>query len=41
MEKIIIFGAGRTGQRIYEEIKDRMEVVGVVDNDKSKWGGYF
>ena len=38
MGKVIIFGAGRTGQRIYEEIKGNAIVIGFIDNDEAKWG---
>lgn len=37
MRKCIIFGAGNTGEKVFNEIKD-YEIIGVVDNDKSKWG---
>ncbi len=38
MKRTVIFGAGRTGQRILEEIKGEAEVVAFIDNDKTKWG---
>lgn len=38
-EKVIIFGTGSTGERIYEEVKDLKEVLGFLDNDQLKWGG--
>lgn len=39
MKKTLIFGTGSTGQKIYNEIKGFKEVVGFLDNDKSRWGG--
>lgn len=38
MEKVLIFGTGSTGQRIYREVKNSVEVLGFLDNDSSKWG---
>lgn len=38
-EKVIIFGTGSTGERIYEEVKGLKEVIGFLDNDHLKWGG--
>lgn len=38
MKKAIIFGASDTGKRIYEEIKDKLDVIFFVDEDKKKWG---
>jgi len=39
--KVIIFGAGGQGRRIYNELanKPQIEVVGFVDNNKEKQGG--
>lgn len=37
MKKALIFGSGGTGQRIYDEIKDSYDVVGFLDNDKTRW----
>lgn len=41
MEKILIFGTGSTGERIYGEVKTSKEVVAFLDNDETKWGGMF
>lgn len=38
MEKAIIFGASDTGKRIYEDIKDELNVIFFVDEDNRKWG---
>ena len=38
MKKIFIFGAGGTGQRVEELIKNKYEIIGYVDNDPTKWG---
>lgn len=38
MERVIIFGAGSTGQQIYESVKNTMEVIGFLDNERGKWG---
>lgn len=40
MKKVYIFGTGSTGRRIYDEVKNSMKVVGFLDNDSSKWGGF-
>lgn len=40
-EKVIIFGTGSTGQRIYEEVKGLKEVIGFLDNDHRKWGEQY
>lgn len=37
MKRVLIFGTGSTGQRIYGEIKEKVQVVGFLDNDKSRW----
>lgn len=37
MEKVIIFGATDTGQRVYNDIKDSFNVVLFVDEDSKKW----
>lgn len=39
MEKVIIFGATDTGKRIYEDIKNNVEVIFFVDQDSKHWGG--
>ncbi len=39
MKRAIIFGASDTGKRIYEDIKNEVEVLGFVDQDQKKWGG--
>lgn len=41
MEKCIIFGAGSKTRISIEEIKRKYEVMFIVDNDKSTWGGYI
>ena len=38
MKKVLLFGTGSTGRRIYDEIKENTEIVGFLDNDTSKWG---
>lgn len=38
MKRILIFGAGGTGIRVYEEVKNTMKVIGFLDNSKEKWG---
>lgn len=47
--KVVIFGAGGTGRRIMNMIRNSCEILFMVDNDESKWdsmvdipgGGYF
>lgn len=38
MEKAIIFGASLTGQKLYEQLKEKYECICFVDNDSSKQG---
>lgn len=38
MLKAILFGAAAGGKRIYEEVKQKYEVIAFVDNDSFKWG---
>ena len=37
-ERVIIFGAGGLFQSNEEQILDRYEIVGIFDNDSTKWG---
>lgn len=37
MKRVLIFGTGSTGQRIYREVKDTVYVMGFLDNDESRW----
>lgn len=39
--KAIIFGAGGTGRRVYEMIRQNNDILAFVDNDPSKWGGQY
>lgn len=41
MKKILIFGAGSTGEHIYEQKKSSANVVGFLDNDPSCWNTEF
>lgn len=41
MKKAFIFGTGSTGRRIFDEVKNSMEIIGFLDNDSAKWGGYI
>lgn len=36
--KGIVFGASDTGKRIYQDVKDNVEIIAFVDEDKRKWG---
>lgn len=37
MKKAVIFGASSTGQRIYEDIKEQVEVIAFLDECPEKW----
>lgn len=37
-DKVIIFGATDTGKRIYEDIREIVDVIAFVDEDESRWG---
>ena len=37
-ERTIVFGAGGTGKRVYNMIKDNTQVLYFTDNDSQKWG---
>lgn len=41
MKSVVIFGVGGTGQRVYNMIKDDVNVLCFVDNDNNKWGGEY
>lgn len=41
MLKAYLFGAGGGGMRLYDCVKEQYEIVGIVDNDKRKWGTPF
>lgn len=38
MKRVLIFGTGSTGRKIYGELKCSLEVVGFLDNDPAKRG---
>lgn len=38
MKKIWIFGAGRTGENIYKQLRSSADIQGFLDNDSSYWG---
>lgn len=38
MKKAIIFGASDTGKRIYEDIKNELNIIFFVDEDSRRWG---
>lgn len=40
-KRVVIFGAGGTGQRVYNSIKNEVDVVYFVDNDSQKWGSHY
>lgn len=37
MTRLVIFGAGGTGRRVYQKVKDKYSVIGFADNDSSRW----
>lgn len=39
MKKVVVFGAGGTGQRVARLAAMQYEVIAFTDNDKTKWGG--
>lgn len=39
MKKGVIYGAGGTGSKIYDLVKDTTEIIAFVDSDSAKWGG--
>lgn len=41
MLKAYLFGAGGGGQRLFDNIKEQFDIVGIVDNDEKKWGTEF
>ena len=38
MDRIIIFGAGNTGKRAYEQNHEKYDIQCFLDNDQKKWG---
>lgn len=40
-QSIIIFGASGTGQKIYNQLKDSMNVLCFIDNNQDLWGKYL
>lgn len=38
-KKVLIFGAGATGETTYDDIKKDADVIGFIDNNSQKWGG--
>lgn len=41
MERIMIFGAGNTGKRAYEQNYEKYNIQCFLDNDQKKWGKYL
>lgn len=39
-KEVFFFGAGEDGKKIYEKVKNKLPVVGFIDNDKSKQNMY-
>lgn len=39
LKRAVIYGAGGTGSKLYELIKDTVEVVAFADSDPAKTGG--
>lgn len=40
-KKVVIFGAGKGGERAYRELKKKYDIQAFVDNDTSKQGHLF
>ena len=38
MKNVYIYGAGQTGCAVYQNIKNKYEVLGFLDGNSSKWG---
>jgi len=38
MNKVVIFGVGSTGKRVYEKIKNHVQVLYFTDNNEKRWG---
>lgn len=38
MKKAVIYGSTNTGKRIYDSIKDEVNVIAYLDEDSEKWG---
>lgn len=41
MQKAVLFGAGGGGERLYDKVSEKYEIIAIVDNDKNKWGKTF
>lgn len=39
--RLVLFGASTLGERAVAALRDRFEIVGFVDNDKTKWGAMW
>ncbi len=37
-KKVVIFGAGPTGARVFEKYKNMLNIIAVSDNNSAKWG---
>lgn len=38
MKRVVIYGAGGTGGKIFELVKDNAKVIVFSDSDPAKWG---
>lgn len=40
-EKVIIWGCGGTGKKIFHNIKDKKKILFFIDSDPSKWNTQY
>lgn len=39
MKKVVIYGTGSTGRRLYRDLKNIVDITAFLDSNQEKWGG--
>ncbi len=39
MKKVVIYGTGSTGRRLYRDLKNSVDIIAFLDSNQEKWGG--
>ena len=39
--KVLLFGAGINGKKVLSFLKEGIEIIAILDNDKQRWGNLY